>query len=184
MKLFPLLFTFLGFANTISAQTLPEWEAALGVELFVPLPEFGYRELPVAAQATHDYHYRLVSPKEKIELRYYFHPESTDDPVSYHPHVQVGIVVGNLAVNDDEHYISGRELNATRTEALGADLAVEYFLTPKPRLAGDWAHARVLMAHREGQGTVYVFTFFDDPNNPALETRKLPLAFSPKAPAE
>ena len=184
MQFLPLFFLLLT-ATSLSAQTaLSEWETALAVEVFVPLPEFGYHELPVYAQPTHEYHYRLHSAKEKLELRYYFHPEAADDPVSYHPHVQAGIIVGNLAVNDDTHYISGRELDAARTAALGADFAVEYFLKPKPRLVGDWQHARVLLAHRAGHGTVYVFTLFDDPNNPALETRKVPLAFIPKAPSE
>ena len=179
-----LLLSFWLLATSLHGQSIAEWQKMMQVEVFTPLPEFGYRELPVEAQATHTYHYRYYSPKEKLELRYFFHPETVDDPVSYHPHVQVGIVVSNLAVNDDTHYISGRELAASRTAALGADFAVEYFLTPKPRLVGDWTHARVLMAHRAGHGTVYVFTLFDDPNNPALDARKVPVEFVPQVPAE
>ena len=183
MQFLPLF--FLLTATSLTAQTaLSEWETALAVEVFVPLPEFGYHELPVYAQPTHEHHYRLHSAKEKLELRYYFHPEAADDPVSYHPHVQVGIIVGNLAVNDDEHYISGRELNAARTTGLAADFAVEYFLKPKERLVGDWQHARVLMAHRAGHGTVYVFTFFNDLNNPALDARRSPFAFVPQTVTE
>jgi len=122
--------------------------------------------------------YRL--PREDLELRFALYPESSEDPASQNPSLLAFRSVTSAATNDPEYRISLMEMEPEQARLqFNADGALLFFFHPKPDLA-PYEHCRLLVLYKAGQGTALVYFFFDDPDNPTLDTRLQTLRFRDK----
>ncbi|MCB9283143.1 MAG: hypothetical protein H6563_03640 [Lewinellaceae bacterium] len=142
---------------------------AMQLEIFRPL-DSDYQ--PVAPQPGdfQEYDYIIRSRSEKMEIRYLAIPYREDQWDSQYPHILATRMVTHVATNAEDAPISLLSLGTTELDAFHADWGVVYFFTPKDQVS-ERRTGELLVLHKEQRGTILVFFFFDDPDNPAIDRR-------------
>jgi hypothetical protein len=150
--------------------------AEAGLEVFEPL-DAGYRPLEPLENEYLNCQFALYSNREDLELRYYVLPWNEQDKLSTTPNVATFRVLTTVASNADDALISALQLEPeTLQKEFNADWGMVYFFTPKPAFSTA-PSAKMLAVSKEGKGTAFVFFFFDNPNNSALDTRHWAVRF-------
>lgn len=175
--LLPILFVFA--THTLAAQ-LPltsAFEALLdsfdlrlnhpGDDAFKlqPNPENDY----LADQLT------LYSKAEKLEMRFHLRPESERDVYYQRPHMRTGMLVMNLASNDEDAVTTVHAFDEEELITYGADWAKMYTFRPK-RSYSPRATAQLIAIYKQGRGLAYTVLLFDKAPD-SLEARQFSLGF-------
>jgi len=119
----------------------------------------------------------IYSNKERLEIRYYVIPWDSTDNTSTTPHVATMQVLASVATNAKEAVIFATQLEQPMLmDRFNADWGMTYLLRPKPGFS-EALDCKMMVLSKIGQGTVFVFLLFNDPNNPAIDLRDLPAMF-------
>lgn len=169
-------------ATTAFGQTInyPEHFNTLlnqvGIDVFEPL-EANYQDFEPHENQLEKYDFRMVSRKEKLEIRYTIKPYLEDDFMSQNPHLLTMRAVSSIATNEQNYVISALEMNPLELQNdFHADWGMTYFFTPKASFATT-PHCRMIALYREGKGTAFIYYLFDNPKNEALDRRYFSLQF-------
>ena len=142
---------------------------AMQLEVFRPL-DSDYHPLSSHPGDFQVCDYIIRSRSEKMEIRYLAVPFREDKWESQYPHILATRMVTHVATNAEDVPISLLSLGTTELEAFHADWGVVYFFTPKSQVS-ERRIGELLVLHKEERGTILVFFFFDDPDNPAVDLR-------------
>ena len=173
---------FISITTLIFSQNItypPVFEALLtevGIEVFLPL-DSKCRDFEPHQNQLEAYDFRIVSRKEKMDIRYTIKPCRQGDIMSHNPHLLTMRAVASVATNEQDYVISALEMSEQELQNdFNADWGMTYFFTPKNDFANT-PHCRMLALHKEGKGTAFVFYLFDNVKNEALDTRYFSLQF-------
>ena len=115
------------------------------------------------------------SKTEKLEIRLHLRPETADDLYYQRPHLRVGLLVMNLASNDEDAVTSVHSFGEEELAVLNADWARMYTFRPKTSYSPR-ATAQFIAIYKVGRGLAYNVLLFDDAPD-TLEGRQLLLRF-------
>lgn len=147
-----------------------------GLSFAEPL-DAGYRPVQLLDNEYQNCQYAIASGKEDLQIRYFVMPWDDADPLASSPHVATFRALSSVATNaDDGHIYALEPSQASLREDFNADWGMVYFFQPKPGFS-EQPLCRLLAIGKEGKGMAFVFFLFDDPANPALDTRYLALRF-------
>lgn len=146
------------------------------LEIFEPV-DAGYRAFEPLENEFLNCQYALNSNREDLQLRYYVLPWSEQDTFSTIPNLAAFWVVTSVASNADDNLISAMQLDPDLLiNEFNADWGMLYFFAPKPAFSTATG-CKLLALSKEGQGTAFVFFFFDDAGNQALNQREMAVRF-------
>lgn len=179
-KYFTIL--FIGLTTTIFAQKISyptHFKTLLtqvGIDVFEPT-EAKYRDFTPHKNSLEKYDFRMVSRKEKLEIRYSIKPYLEHDFMSQNPHLLTMRAVSSIATNEQDYVITALEMSPLELQNnFNADWGMTYFFTPKKDFANT-PYCRMVALYKEGKGTAFVFYLFDDVKNEALDNRYFSLQF-------
>ena len=159
-----------GFTKKLSAAT---------IDFFVPL-DGGYKDIAVFKEAKQfqTYDYAIRSKKEQLEIRYLITPIENNKRAYLPPSVNFMKTLTHLASNNEEHLIAVHSMSKEALEFFNADWGKEAVFHPKV-VFSKRQHCKMLMLHKEGRGTAYLFFLFDESPEAmlALDTRYYALKF-------
>lgn len=115
------------------------------------------------------------SKAEKLEIRLHLRPETEDDVYYQRPHMRVGLLVMNLASNDEDAVTTVHSFDEEERAVLNADWARMYTFRPKTSYSPR-ATAQLVAIYKVGRGLAYNVLLFDNPPG-TLEGRQLLLRF-------
>jgi hypothetical protein len=167
------------FAKAQNIDFPADFQALLnevGIEVFTPL-DAKYRDFEPHDNQLENYDFRIVSRKEKMDIRYTIKPSRQGDIMSQNPHLLTMRAVASIATNEQDYAISALEMSEKELQNdFNADWGMTYFFTPKNDFAMT-PHCRMIALHKEGKGTVFVFYLFDNVKNEALDKRYFSMQF-------
>lgn len=120
-------------------------------------------------------HLAVRSKAEKLEIRLHLRPETEDDLYYQRPHLRAGLLVMNLASNDEDAVTTVHSFDEEEFAVLNADWARMYTFRPKTSYSPR-ATAQLIAMYKVGRGLVYTVLLFDDAPD-TLEGRQLLLRF-------
>lgn len=115
------------------------------------------------------------SKDEKLEVRFHLRPETEDDLYYRRPHLRAGLLVMNLASNDEDAVTTVHSFGEEEMAIFNADWARMYTFRPK-RSYSPMPNAQLIATYKEGRGLAYTILLFDHAP-PTLEGRQLLLRF-------
>lgn len=122
------------------------------------------------------YDFAIRSRPEKMEIRYLLDPWQENNPLSAIPHIRATQLLTRLARNQGEGIIIGQSIGQeTLLDDFNADWGKVFYFEPKGAFSSN-AECKMLVIHKEGIGTAYVF-FLYDKISPVLDKRFLALQF-------
>ncbi|MBK7406675.1 MAG: hypothetical protein IPL49_11760 [Saprospirales bacterium] len=148
---------------------LQEKLRSMQVEVYLPL-DSDYRVRPTHPDDFQTCDYAIGSRSEKMEIRYLAMPYQKDDWESQYPHILAARIATHVATNAEDVPMTLLSLGTKELAEFNADWGVVYFFTPK-NLVAERRFGELLVLHKEERGTILVFFFFDDPDNPAIDLR-------------
>lgn len=176
---FPYLFLFFFTASSLAAQLplTPEFSAMLdSFDLRLNHPDDD--DFKLKPNPENDYladQLTLYSKAEKLEIRFHLRPESERDIYYQRPHMRTGMLVMNLASNDEDAVTTVHAFDEEELITYGADWAKMYTFRPK-RSYSPRATAQLIAIYKQGSGLAYTILLFDKAPE-ALEARQFSLGF-------
>lgn len=117
----------------------------------------------------------LYSKAEKLEMRFHLRPEDERDVYYQRPHLRTGMLVMNLASNDEDAVTTVHAFDEEELLTYGADWAKMYTFRPK-RSYSPRATAQLIAMYKRGRGLAYTVLLFDKAPD-TLEARQFSLGF-------
>lgn len=147
-----------------------------GLEFFQPL-EGRYVVQPYLKNELLAADFIMRSRREKLEIRFNVFPEDPTTAADDFPHIRALQMASHIASNDDDSVITALSLGKEDlgVDRFNADWGKLYYFRPKMGFSTR-SHCQMLVLHREGLGTVFVFYLFDEASS-AIDNRLLSLAF-------
>ncbi|MFT4758067.1 MAG: hypothetical protein ACI9XO_000643 [Paraglaciecola sp.] len=174
--LFLSLSTFVFAQNITYPAAFQDLLTEVSIEIFTPF-DSKYRDFEPHNNQLEKYDFRIVSRKEKLDIRYAVKPCRKGDIMSHNPHLLTMRAVASVATNEQDYVISALEMSKEKLQNdFNADWGMTYFFTPKNDFART-PHCRMIALHKEGKGTAFVFYLFDNVKNEALNRRYFSMQF-------
>jgi len=175
--LLPVLLLFVAQPLAAQLPLTPEFSALLDrLELRLRLPEdIRFKRKPnpendyLADQLT------LYDKAGKVEMRFHLRPESDRDVYYQRPHLRTGVLVMNLASNDEDAVTTVHAFDEEELRTYGADWGKMYTFRPK-RSYSPRATAQLIAIYKRGRGLAYTVLLFDKAPG-VLEERQFSLGF-------
>lgn len=175
----PLLLLLLFFGGLLQAQLplTPEVQVLLdSLDLRVNHPfDANFKLLKNPDNDYLDDQLTVRSKAEKLEIRLHLRPETEEDIYYQRPHMRVGLLVMNLASNDEDAVTTVHSFDEEERAVLNADWARMYTFRPKTSYSPR-ATAQLVAIYKVGRGLAYNILLFDNPPG-TLEGRQLLLRF-------
>lgn len=178
MKMF-FLPVFLSFALPLAAQLplTPEFTRLLdSMDVRVNHPfNADFKLRPIIENDYLEDQLVVLSKEEKLEVRFHLRPETENDLYYRRPHLRAGLLVMNLASNDEDAVTTVHSFDEEEMAVFNADWARMYTFRPKRSYSSE-PNAQLIAAYKEGRGLAYTILLFDQAP-PTLEGRQLLLRF-------
>jgi hypothetical protein len=175
----PLLFFLLLSGGLLQAQLplTPEVQVLLDtLDLRVNHPfDADFKLLKNTPNDYLDDQLTVRSKAEKLEIRLHLLPETEEDLYYQRPHMRVGLLVMNLASNEEDAVTTVHSFDEEELAVLNADWARMYTFRPKTSYSPH-ATAQLVAIYKVGRGLAYNILLFDDAPG-TLEGRQLLLRF-------
>ena len=166
-----LLFTF-----GLSAQSIEiplDFQEKLdqsGMQLLFP-GDMGYKSLKCPKNDFHTCDFAIYSRQEDLEIRYAITLYDEEEPTTTVPNVLGTRAALTTSSNDEEAVMTALKFDKNYLEQVfQADWAAAWYFTPKKGFSAR-QHCQLLVLHKEGVATTFIYFLFDDPNNTAVDYR-------------